>query len=156
MTGFEQETETIARIDGGIVLDQDSNLLALSAIPRHRELTDLHPQNIEGGRTTAAIAASRFGNVLKVSLMRQSESQRKRVGQPQLFRLPLPIICGRGVALLHVTIAVRGPRKHVDRSLLRTVTLPATTPLSDLRSFVLGNHDLELHHQLIFRSSSRR
>ena len=59
--------ETIARIDGGIVLDQDSNLLAFGAILRHHELTDLHPQNIEGGRTTAAIAASRFGNVLKVS-----------------------------------------------------------------------------------------
>ena len=59
--------EMIARIGGGIVLDQDSNLLAFGAILRHHELTDLHPQNIEGGRTTAAIAASRFGNVLKVS-----------------------------------------------------------------------------------------
>jgi hypothetical protein len=59
--------ETIARIDGGIVLDQDSNLLAFGAILRHQDLTDLHPENIEGGRTTAAIAASRFGNVLKIS-----------------------------------------------------------------------------------------
>jgi DNA integrity scanning protein DisA with diadenylate cyclase activity len=59
--------ETIARIDGGIVLDQDSNLLAFGAILRHQELTDLHPENIEGGRTTAAIAASRFGSVLKIS-----------------------------------------------------------------------------------------
>ena len=31
------------------------------------DLTDFHPENIEGGRTTAAIAASRFGNVLKGS-----------------------------------------------------------------------------------------
>jgi len=30
-------------------------------------LADLHPANIEGGRTTAAIAASRFGSVLKIS-----------------------------------------------------------------------------------------
>jgi hypothetical protein len=59
--------ETIARIDGGIVLDQDSNLLAFGAILRHHELSDLHPDNIEGGRTTAAIAASRFGSVLKIS-----------------------------------------------------------------------------------------
>jgi hypothetical protein len=59
--------ETIARIDGAIVLDQDSNLLAFGAILRHRDLADLHPENIEGGRTTAAIAASEFGNVLKVS-----------------------------------------------------------------------------------------
>jgi DNA integrity scanning protein DisA with diadenylate cyclase activity len=59
--------ETIARIDGGIVLDQDSNLLAFGAILRHQNLADLHPENIEGGRTTAAIAASRFGSVLKIS-----------------------------------------------------------------------------------------
>jgi hypothetical protein len=59
--------ETIARMDGGILLDQDSNLLAFGAILRHQDLADLHPDNIEGGRTTAAIGASRFGRVLKVS-----------------------------------------------------------------------------------------
>ena len=59
--------ETIARIDGGIVMDQDSNLLAFGAILRHHDLADLHPDNIEGGRSTAAIAASQFGSVLKIS-----------------------------------------------------------------------------------------
>jgi hypothetical protein len=59
--------ETLARIDGGIVVDADSNLLAFGAILRHPDLTDLHPENIEGGRTTAAISASRFGSVLKIS-----------------------------------------------------------------------------------------
>jgi hypothetical protein len=59
--------ETIARTDGGIVMDGESNLLAFGAILRHPDLTNLHPENIEGGRTTAAISASRFGNVLKVS-----------------------------------------------------------------------------------------
>ena len=59
--------ETVARIDGGIVLDKDSNLLAFGAILRHPDMTDLHPETIEGGRTTAALSASRFGNVLKVS-----------------------------------------------------------------------------------------
>jgi hypothetical protein len=59
--------ETVARIDGGVVLDRDSNLLAFGAILRHPDLADLHPENIEGGRTTAAISASRFGNVLKIS-----------------------------------------------------------------------------------------
>jgi hypothetical protein len=59
--------ETVARIDGGIVLDRDSNLLAFGAILRHHDLTEFHPESIEGGRTTAAIAASRFGYVLKVS-----------------------------------------------------------------------------------------
>jgi hypothetical protein len=59
--------ETVARIDGGIVLDSRSNLLAFGAILRHPDLTDLFPESIEGGRTTAAISASRFGNVLKIS-----------------------------------------------------------------------------------------
>lgn len=59
--------ETIARIDGAIVLDHNSNLLAFGAILRHHDLADLHPENIEGGRTTAAIAASQFGSVLKIS-----------------------------------------------------------------------------------------
>ena len=59
--------ETVARIDGGIVLDRDSNLLAFGAILRHPDLADLHLENIEGGRTTAAVSASRFGSVLKIS-----------------------------------------------------------------------------------------
>lgn len=59
--------ETVARIDGGIVLDSGSNLLAFGAILRHPDLTDVFPESIEGGRTTAAISASRFGNVLKIS-----------------------------------------------------------------------------------------
>lgn len=59
--------ETVARIDGGIVLDSGSNLLAFGAILRHPDLTDVFPESIEGGRTRAAISASRFGSVLKIS-----------------------------------------------------------------------------------------
>lgn len=59
--------ETVARMDGAIVLDSQSNLLAFGAILRHPDLTDVYPEDIEGGRTTAAISASRFGNVLKIS-----------------------------------------------------------------------------------------
>lgn len=59
--------ETVARMDGGIVLDSQSNLLAFGAILRHPDLTDVYPEKIEGGRTTAAISASRFGSVLKIS-----------------------------------------------------------------------------------------
>jgi hypothetical protein len=59
--------ETIARVDGGVVMDQESNLLAFGAILRHHDLADVHPENIAGGRTTAAIAASQFGSVLKIS-----------------------------------------------------------------------------------------
>ena len=41
--------ETVARIDGGIVLDRDSNLLAFGAILRHPDLADLHPEIGIGG-----------------------------------------------------------------------------------------------------------
>ena len=59
--------ETLARIDGALVLDTDSNLLAFGAILHYPDLADLSPENIEGGRASAAIAASRFGRALKVS-----------------------------------------------------------------------------------------
>jgi len=39
--------------------------LAQSCITR--TLADLHPDNIEGGRASAAIAASHFGKALKIS-----------------------------------------------------------------------------------------
>jgi hypothetical protein len=59
--------ESIARIDGGIVMDRDSRLRAFGAILRLSAPVE-SPQGIaEGGRTTAAIGASQFGNVLKVS-----------------------------------------------------------------------------------------
>jgi hypothetical protein len=59
--------ETIARIDGALILDTDANLLAFGAILHYPDLADLHPENIEGGRASAAIAASRFGRALKIS-----------------------------------------------------------------------------------------
>jgi hypothetical protein len=59
--------ESIARIDGGIVMDRDSRLRAFGAILRLGSPVE-SPQGIaEGGRTTAAIGASQFGSVLKVS-----------------------------------------------------------------------------------------
>lgn len=59
--------ESIARIDGAIVLDQASNLMAFGAILRHHVEPALDRYTAEGGRTTAAIVASRYGQVLKVS-----------------------------------------------------------------------------------------
>jgi hypothetical protein len=59
--------ETIARIDGALILDNGSNLLAFGAILHYSDLADLHPENIEGGRASAALAASRFGRALKIS-----------------------------------------------------------------------------------------
>jgi hypothetical protein len=59
--------ETLARMDGAIVLDREANLLAFGAILRHPMGVDIPVEATEGGRTTAALAASRFGNVLKIS-----------------------------------------------------------------------------------------
>src|SRR5262245_17316627 len=59
--------ETIARIDGAVILDTDAHLLAFGVILHYLDLAKLHPEPIEGGRASAAIAASRFGRVLKIS-----------------------------------------------------------------------------------------
>jgi hypothetical protein len=59
--------ETLARIDGAIVLDREANLLAFGAILPHPLGIEERTHPTEGGRTTAAIVASRFGNVLKIS-----------------------------------------------------------------------------------------
>ena len=59
--------ESIAQIDGSVVLDRDSNLLAFGAILRHGPPMDHDEEIGEGGRTAAAISASRFGDVLMVS-----------------------------------------------------------------------------------------
>jgi DisA bacterial checkpoint controller nucleotide-binding len=56
--------ETVARIDGAIVLDRASHVLTFGAI---LQASSVGIRAVEGGRTTAALAASRFGDVLKVS-----------------------------------------------------------------------------------------
>jgi len=59
--------ETLARIDGAIVMDRQATLLAFGAILRHPLAADKRLHATEGGRTTAALAASWFGRVLKIS-----------------------------------------------------------------------------------------
>ncbi len=59
--------ESIAQIDGSVVLDRDSGLLAFGAILRHDLSVDQNEDIGEGGRTSAAIGASQFGSVLMVS-----------------------------------------------------------------------------------------
>jgi hypothetical protein len=59
--------ETIARMDGSLVMDRESTLLAFGAILRNTRMAGADDQILEGGRTTAAVGASRFGNVLKIS-----------------------------------------------------------------------------------------
>ena len=59
--------QALASIDGATVVDRRGRLLAAGAILRHPLTQDLRQGVIEGARTTAALAASRFGPVLKVS-----------------------------------------------------------------------------------------
>ena len=58
---------TLASLDGAIVVDRDGRMLAAGAILRHPQSEDIEGDIIEGARTTAAMAASKFGPVLKVS-----------------------------------------------------------------------------------------
>jgi hypothetical protein len=58
----------LASLDGAIVMDRAGRLLAAGAILRHPATAELEDSSaVEGARTTAALAASRFGPVLKVS-----------------------------------------------------------------------------------------
>jgi hypothetical protein len=59
----------LASLDGATVVTRDGRLLAAGAILRHLPVEDLANGGgiVEGARTSAALAASRFGPVLKVS-----------------------------------------------------------------------------------------
>ncbi len=59
------------------------------------------------------------------------------------------VITRRGVAFLHVVVAVRGPGKHIHHSLLRLVPFSPATPFGDLGTLILRYHPLKLHYQLI-------
>jgi hypothetical protein len=59
--------ESIAQIDGSVVMDRVARLLAFGAILRQRPQMGDDEEIGEGGRTAAAIGASQFGNVLMVS-----------------------------------------------------------------------------------------
>jgi hypothetical protein len=58
----------LARTDGATVVDTSGRLLAIGAILLHTEPVEPHSSlAVEGARTTAAMAAGRYGAVLKVS-----------------------------------------------------------------------------------------
>ena len=58
----------LAKTDGATVMDSSGRLLAVGAILLHSEPVEPHSNlAVEGARTTAAMAAGRFGAVLKVS-----------------------------------------------------------------------------------------
>jgi len=59
---------TLASLDGADVVDREARLLAAGAILRHPPSDEPDAGHIvQGARTTAAMAASKFGPVLKVS-----------------------------------------------------------------------------------------
>lgn len=59
---------SLAKVDGATVMDASGRLLAVGAILLHSEPPEPHSTlAVEGARTTAAMAAGRFGAVLKVS-----------------------------------------------------------------------------------------
>jgi hypothetical protein len=59
--------EALAGLDGALVTDRAGALVAFGAILRHDASSLPGPITAEGARTTAALVASRFGPVLKVS-----------------------------------------------------------------------------------------
>ena len=59
--------ESVARMDGAVVFDPAGRLLAFGSILRHPGPPGAELPATEGGRTTAALGASRFGRVLMVS-----------------------------------------------------------------------------------------
>ena len=59
--------EALAGIDGAVVTDARGRLLSFGAILRLTPEMTLAPRAVEGARTTAALAASQYGPVLKVS-----------------------------------------------------------------------------------------
>jgi hypothetical protein len=64
----EAVLSALATVDGATVMDRTGRLLAAGAILRHPATEEFeHGGIVEGARTTAAMTASRFGPVLKVS-----------------------------------------------------------------------------------------
>lgn len=59
--------EALAGLDGALATDRDGRIVAFGAILRHDPSLLNGPINAEGARTTAALVASRFGPVLKIS-----------------------------------------------------------------------------------------
>jgi hypothetical protein len=59
--------DALATLDGAVVTEPSGQLLAVGAILRHPPSSGSGESASEGARTTAALAASRFGPVLKVS-----------------------------------------------------------------------------------------
>jgi hypothetical protein len=60
--------DALSTLDGAVVTEPGGQLLAVGAILRHPPTPPASGEGVsEGARTTAAVTASRFGPVLKVS-----------------------------------------------------------------------------------------
>ena len=62
----------------------------------------------------------------------------------------------RLIGFADITIAIRSAAQHADLARVRPVSLTAARPLQDLCPLIFGNHPLELHQQLIFRTVALR
>jgi len=59
---------------------------------------------------------------------------------------------GRLVGLADIAVTIRSTAHHADLARVRPVSLTTTRSLQDLRPLIFGDHALELHQQLIFRT----
>jgi hypothetical protein len=55
------------------------------------------------------------------------------------------------IVLAHVTITIRGPGEHVERTSFGGMSLAAATTLQDLRALILRQHALHLKQQVVLR-----
>ena len=60
------------------------------------------------------------------------------------------------VSLPKITVAIRGAAHDADLARSRAVPFPPPRPFEDLGAFVLGDHALKLHQQLILGGGARR
>jgi hypothetical protein len=75
---------------------------------------------------------------------------------PSLLVVDL-VVCGRVLRLADKAVSEGSPAEHADFSQPSAMPLAAPRALDNLRSFVLGDHALELHQQLILgRRATRR
>ena len=92
--------DALATLDGAVVTEPNGQLLAVGAILRHphRRRAATEEGVTEGARTTAAMAASRYGPVLKVSEDGMITFYRRRPHLGHLIRRSSRLTLGNGPA----------------------------------------------------------
>src|SRR6266581_4862755 len=146
----QRPRHTLARGHTGLA---EAGRAAIGRVPQHRPHHGALPP---GARLTRGHAM-----IIEPAGNRPDAPALHRVGlidMPHHARLGLDHgIGGRTLlTLTDIAIAVRGAAQHADFARASPVTLPAARALEDLGPFVLGDHPLKLHKQLILRAYARR